>query len=226
MNSTTGCEDGPESNPADATDCRLIIRASSASATLGSVGSCLPPPPIIDVDACSRSGRDDCGMWYVSEADMPELGGGLEEYGAGSEDSTCMPPYCSAAISWGERGRDLRLSFCRRFWNHICVGGKQGLARFSESDDIWIDWDACSMYVRRVTYLDLFLVEGNALHDIKTRRLVRFGICVIRRLENCLVFCTGCINMVSHYSTCSIEGSTCFGIHIRGSLPFALGVSL
>lgn len=30
---------------------------------------------------------------------MLELGGGLVEYGAGSDDRTCMPPYCSAAIS-------------------------------------------------------------------------------------------------------------------------------
>lgn len=30
-----------------------------------------------------------------------------------------MEPYCRAAISCGERGRDLRLSFWRRFWNHI-----------------------------------------------------------------------------------------------------------
>lgn len=125
MNSTTSCEDGPAGSPADATDCRLTIRMSSTSATLRSVGSCRPPPPIIEVDACSLSGRDACGMWCVSETDMPELGGGLDEYGAGSDDSTCMPPYCSAAISWGERGRDLRLSFCRRFWNQICIGGVQ-----------------------------------------------------------------------------------------------------
>lgn len=34
-----------------------------------------------------------------------------------------MPPYCRAAISCGDRGRDLRLSFCRRFWNHIWGAG-------------------------------------------------------------------------------------------------------
>lgn len=43
-----------------------------------------------------------------------------------------------------------------------------------------------------VTHLDLFLVEGNALHDIETRRLVGLGICVIGGLEDCLVLCTGC----------------------------------
>lgn len=32
-----------------------------------------------------------------------------------------MPPYLRAAISCGDRGRDLRRSFCRRFWNHICI---------------------------------------------------------------------------------------------------------
>lgn len=30
-----------------------------------------------------------------------------------------MPPYRRAAISCGDRGRDLRRSFCLRFWNQI-----------------------------------------------------------------------------------------------------------
>lgn len=43
---------------------------------------------------------------------------------------------------------------------------------------------------RPVTYLNLFLVERDALDDVETRRLVRFWVCVVCRLENCLVFCT------------------------------------
>lgn len=53
------------------------------------------------------------------ELARPEIWGWLLLYGAGSDESTCIPPYCRAAISCGDRGRDLRLSFCRRFWNHI-----------------------------------------------------------------------------------------------------------
>lgn len=53
------------------------------------------------------------------ELGRPGIWGWLLLYGAGSDESTCIPPYCRAAISCGDRGRDLRLSFCRRFWNHI-----------------------------------------------------------------------------------------------------------
>lgn len=105
---------------------------SSASATLAvSKGSARRAPPLDGADAFSPSGMDDDGTWYVSGADKPELGGGLVEFGAESDDNTSMPPYCSAAISWGERGRDLRLSFCRRFWNHICTCCKQRSAWFN-----------------------------------------------------------------------------------------------
>lgn len=39
-------------------------------------------------------------------------------------------------------------------------------------------------------YLDLLLVEGDALHDVETRCFVRFGVCVICCLEDGLVLCT------------------------------------
>lgn len=72
----------------------------------------------------------------MSGPEMLELGGGLVEYGAASDARTCMPPYCSAAISWGERGRDLRLSFCRRFWNHIYTCRQQKV-----SQGTWAIWE-------------------------------------------------------------------------------------
>lgn len=39
----------------------------------------------------------------------------------GSDERSGKPLVLKAAISCGDRGRDLRLSFCRRFWNHICT---------------------------------------------------------------------------------------------------------
>lgn len=141
MNST-GCDDGPAGIPTDAADSLLIIRTSSTSAPLLSASSRRLAPPIGVKDALSTSVIDDCCTGYVSGADMPELGGGWAEYGAESDDSTCMPPYCSAAISWGERGRDLRLSFCRRFWNHICKGCKQNSSVWFCKYN-WVVWNAC-----------------------------------------------------------------------------------
>lgn len=41
-----------------------------------------------------------------------------------------------------------------------------------------------------MTYLDLFLIERNALHDVETRCLVGFWIRIVCRLENCLVLGT------------------------------------
>lgn len=44
----------------------------------------------------------------------------MEDPGIDGSATICMPPERRAATSCGVRGRDLRRSFCRRFWNHIC----------------------------------------------------------------------------------------------------------
>lgn len=63
------------------------------------------------------SATERSGAGEVRVTGRLELGGMLTVYGAAECDSgrTCMLPYCSAAISCGERGLDLRLSFWRRF---------------------------------------------------------------------------------------------------------------
>lgn len=81
-----------------------------------------------------------------------------------------MPPYLSAAISCGDRGRDLRLSFCRRFWNQICAARRLGIALRSSVAAMASNWGLDP------THLHLLLVEGDAPDDIETRRLVRLRI--------------------------------------------------
>jgi len=40
----------------------------------------------------------------------------------------------------------------------------------------------------REPHLHFFLIKRDAVHDGETRRLVRFGVCNVCSLENCLVF--------------------------------------
>lgn len=87
-----------------------------------------------------------------------------------------MPPYLRAAISCGDSGRDFLRSFCRRFWNHIC----RALAMKNSF--------CCCVWV--TTNLDLLLIQRNACHELKTRRLVGLGVGIVSCLEHCLVLCT------------------------------------
>lgn len=116
MNST-GCDDGPVITPTEATDSLL---ASRASTKLSSALACRPLSSVGGGDASTLSGAEACGtgdvFWTVGRLEL-----GLFAYSG----STCIDPYCRAAISCGERGRDLRLSFWRRFWNHIYNPRKQ-----------------------------------------------------------------------------------------------------
>lgn len=125
----------------------------------------------------------------------PEIWGWLLLYGAGSDESTCIPPYCRAAISCGDRGRDLRLSFCRRFWNHIWgaspVSYAHGGARKTPIERVGRAGSSVGAHGTLNSYLDLFLVEGHALHNVQTRCLVRLRVGVVCCLEDCLVLCTG-----------------------------------
>lgn len=102
MNST-GCDGGPAGLPTEAADSLLTSRASIE---LSSAPVRRPLSAVEGGDASALSNAGDCGtgdvLWTVGR-----LAPGLFAYSG----RTCMEPYCRAAISCGERGRDLRLSF-------------------------------------------------------------------------------------------------------------------
>lgn len=103
--------------PTDARDSLLMSRASVGSNIFSSCISCWLAAT---GDVVSLSGAEEGGAGEASWAvGRLELGGGglvvYEALAASDAGITCIPPYCKAAISCGERGRDLRLSFWRRF---------------------------------------------------------------------------------------------------------------
>lgn len=145
-------------------------------------------------DAFGPSWSEGCWKGDVLGLARPEIWGWLLLYGAGSDESTCIPPYCRAAISCGDRGRDLRLSFCRRFWNHIWgaspVSYAHRGARKTPIERVGRAGSSIGAHGTLNSYLDLFLVEGHALHNVQTRCLVRLRVGVVCCLEDCLVLCT------------------------------------
>lgn len=123
---STGCDDdgGPVGAPTETADSLLTSRPAT-----GTPSSSARRPLWEGASCCSLSGADEDdstgdAMWlvvFVVVVGILELIDWEEAVPMlAYSGSTCMEPYCRAAISCGERGRDLRRSFWRRFWNHIC----------------------------------------------------------------------------------------------------------
>ena len=111
------------------TDSNVGLTASTAPSLLSIPRPPFPGDPLAVLKLCSASRGlsetcDDAGEGPLGVSGWP----GAAAYGVSAriEDpdiegsaTICMPPQRRAAISCDVRGRDLRRSFCRRFWNQI-----------------------------------------------------------------------------------------------------------
>lgn len=76
------------------------------------------------------------------------------------------------------------------------------------------------------TDLYFFFIKRDAPHNLKTRRLVGFGICIVGRFEDRLVFCSGGTRPSAttqkpiEVGECALVGQSCLGTNaVRFLLP-------